>query len=519
MAVVTALLSGLGWFSHHPFLRAMDPRRGWLLLVPVITGFLAYRAYESQRENVQLEASLQKLRALEEELKHQAFHDSLTKLANRELFTDRVQHALAARSRAHAPVAVLYLDLDDFKTINDSLGHDAGDSLLVSVAERLATCLRPSDTAARIGGDEFAVLLKDAAAPEVAIRIAERILRAMTTPFLLAGKEVCIHTSVGIAFSAGGKDDTGELLRNADVAMYRAKSEGKGRYAIFAPEMHAVVLQRMEVKAQLQRAMSRGELTLVYQPIVDLLSGDIAAVEALIRWRHPEYGVLAPRDFISVAEETGLILAISRWVLERSCRQVREWQKRWPAATPLKLNVNLSSREVQTPSFVSDVAATLAEADFEPSHLVLELPEGVLMQLEDAALEKLDELRGMGIQLALDDFGTGYLSPSRFKNLPVDIVKIDKYFIDSVGRGTEEESDLALAIIRLAGALRMKVVAEGIEVAQQWHRLRELSCVMGQGYYFAKPLEASAIEALLEGHATRCGGAPSTEDTVLSAGR
>jgi diguanylate cyclase (GGDEF)-like protein len=447
-------------------------------------------------EKGRLEHSLQQLTELEEKLKHQAFHDSLTNLANRALFTDRVEHALARTDRTHDSLAVLFLDLDDFKTINDSLGHTAGDQLLIAVAERLRACLRPADTAARLGGDEFAVLLEDTPDLGDAIQVAERIIDALRSPFSLQGKEVFIYGSLGIAFSSNGREGASELLRNADVAMYKAKSLGKGRYELFKPSMHAAVLERMELKAELQRAVDHGEFAVHYQPLVYLENEQVAGVEALVRWQHPQRGLVTPEEFIALAEDTGLIVPLGRWVLEQACLRASEWQKRYPRTVPLTVNVNLSARQVQQQDLLDNVVHALETSKLAPENLVLEMTESVLVQDTPATIEKLKDLKQLGVRLAIDDFGTGYSSLSYLKQFPVDILKIDKHFIDGMGNGSDDTA-LARAIINLGEILHLQTVAEGIEAAGQRDELKALQCLMGQGYLFARPLDGDAVEAFL----------------------
>lgn len=435
-------------------------------------------------------------------LSHRALRDPLTHLANRQLFIDRVQHAVAGRARQTRPLGVLFLDLDDFKMINDGLGHAAGDHLLAAVAERLTDILRPGDTAARLGGDEFAILLEDTSTAERAVRVAERIIEALHRPFELQGHEVLVHASLGIAFSATGLEAADDLVRNADVAMYRAKSEGKSRYAIFEEEMHTAVLQRMEMKTDLQLALRRGQLCLFYQPLVELDGADVIGVEALLRWNHPLRGLVLPGEFVPLAEDTGLITAISRWVLFEACRQTRSWQLMHPDRSPLSLSVNLSAGQLHQASLVEDVGDALEESGLDASHLTLELPDSILLQDFEQAQGGLLLLKGLGVRLALDDFGAGYLAPRYLRRCPIDVVKIDKNLIDSVG-STVEESELTRAIIKLAAALDLGVIAEGVEAAEQWRALAGAGCALGQGYLFGEPMEPVALAELLEGRPHR----------------
>jgi diguanylate cyclase (GGDEF)-like protein len=439
-------------------------------------------------------------KAFEEQLAHQAFHDSITGLANRALFRDRVEHALERRARDDRPISVLFMDLDDFKTINDSLGHAAGDRLLGEVGERLRTCIRTPDTAARLGGDEFAVLLEDGGEGVGAADVATRILTVLDGPFHLEGKEVFVRASIGIATShvdrAVGPEGAEELLRNADVAMYIAKEAGKNRYQIFEAEMHDTALRRLEAKADLQRAVDNGEFVLHFQPVIVLETGEIEGFEALVRWNHPTRGLVMPLDFVPLAEETGLIGSIGAWVLGEACRSARALQPVDPEARPLNMAVNLSARQLQRPEIVREIARVLLESELQPERLVLEITESVMMQDMVLSNERLTQLKQLGVQLAVDDFGTGYSSLNYIRRFPVDILKVDKSFVDGVSDGGEE-SALTAAIIELAGILNLRPVAEGIERADQLEKLLELRCELGQGYYFSKPIPFEDVQELL----------------------
>jgi diguanylate cyclase (GGDEF)-like protein/PAS domain S-box-containing protein len=439
-------------------------------------------------------------KAFEEQLSHQAFHDSITGLANRALFRDRVEHALERLTREADPVSVLFMDLDDFKTINDSLGHAAGDRLLGEVGERLRTCLRTPDTAARLGGDEFAILIEDGGESVGAAGVAGRILQALDGPFLLDGKEVFVRASIGIATSGVGRttgpEGAEELLRNADVAMYIAKEAGKNRFQIFEPEMHDTALRRLELKADLQRAVENEEFVLHYQPVIRLETGDIEGFEALVRWNHPTRGLVMPLDFIPLAEETGLVVQIGTWVLREACRQGDALQRMVPEGAALHIAVNLSARQLQRPEIVREIAQVLLETGLPPECLVLEITESVMMQDMALSNERLTQLKHLGVLLAVDDFGTGYSSLNYIRRFPVDILKVDKSFVDGVSEGGEE-SALTAAIIELAGILNLRPVAEGIERADQLDKLLELRCELGQGYYFSRPLPIEGVEELL----------------------
>ena len=462
------------------------------------------RTAELQETNRRLDLSLSKLRdaydrerGTAEQLKHQAFHDSLTDLANRGLIADRVEHALARAKRLKSTVAVLFLDLDDFKTINDSLGHTVGDELLVAVAARLRGCLRESDTAARLGGDEFAILLEDVPDADDAAATAERLIDSLEAPFVLEGKEVFVHASVGVALGHGGHGETsGDLLRNADLAMYIAKGQGKRRYEFFTPSMHSGAIAPLKLKADLQRALEHGEFVLHYQTIVQLEGGRIVGMEALVRWRHPERGLQAPDEFMPLAEETGLVRPMGGWVLREACSRMRSWQT--TLGRDLTITVNLSPRQVSEPTLVKEVAAALRESGLAASSLVLEITETVLMGDTEATSGKLGRLKGLGVRLAIDDFGTGYSSLDYLKRLPIDMIKVAKPFVDDVTKGSEQAA-LAQAIIRLGDTFGLETVAEGIEHEEQTDRLRELGCPLGQGFFFSVPLEVTEAKALLRG--------------------
>jgi diguanylate cyclase (GGDEF)-like protein/PAS domain S-box-containing protein len=427
-------------------------------------------------------------RALEEQLKHEALHDPLTTLANRALFVDRVGHALSRRDQQDN-TGVLFMDLDDFKTINDSLGHAAGDELLQAVAQRLRHNLRLEDTVARLGGDEFAVLVEDADITTV-VQVGTRLLDALRAPFDIAGKQVHVGASVGVAMSGADNREAEVLLRNADVAMYTAKSRGKGRLEVFEASMHAAAVTRLELKADLERALGRGELRVRYQPIFRLADGALDGFETLVRWRHPDRGEVGPGDFVPLAEETGLIVPIGRWVLTQACRQAQAW--RTGGGDGIKISVNLAARQLRDPKVVDMVAGVLAETGLEPDVLTLELTESSIMQDDEG---RLQDLRGLRIHLGLDDFGTGYSSLSYLSRFPIETLKIDRSFTSRLG-GPDEETALVRSVIQLATSMGMETVGEGIERQEQLDRLRELGCIYGQGYLLARPMDAIRATSL-----------------------
>jgi diguanylate cyclase (GGDEF)-like protein/PAS domain S-box-containing protein len=435
-------------------------------------------------------------KAFEDELRHQAFHDSLTGLANRALYENRLQHALAGSLRARHSLAVLFLDLDDFKTINDSLGHRAGDALLQGIAARIDPLLRPTDTAARLGGDEFAVLLDGVDGRMEARAIAERILAALRAPFAIDERELSVTASVGIALNDGAVQ-AAELLRNADIAMYAAKADGKNSVHAFEQRMHTRALERLELRGELQRALVEEQFYLDYQPIVSLDESRAVGVEALVRWMHPTRGRVAPDQFIALTEETGLIVPLGRWILERACAQMHEWHLALPAAQSMYVCVNVSIRQLQERDFSQTVADVLASTALEPGSLVLEITEGLLADDRDAIVRQLTLLKQLGLRIAVDDFGTGYSSLSHLRQFPIDILKIDKSFIDEL-HGDHDKANLVQAIINIGESLHVDVIAEGIEHQQQADRLKRMNSQLGQGYLFSRPIPPNEVLALMQ---------------------
>jgi diguanylate cyclase (GGDEF)-like protein/PAS domain S-box-containing protein len=434
-------------------------------------------------------------KALEKKLQYQAFHDPLTDLPNRALFMDRLGHALARAGQQATEVAVLFTDLDNFKVINDSLGHKAGDQLLVAVAQRLKACLRPVDTVARLGGDEFTLLLEGVTGVSDAARVAERIAQELRAPFALEAHEVFATTSTGIAVSSSAQGQPTDLLRHADLAMYRAKSKGKACYEVFEPNMSTDALERLELETDLRRALGREEFRVYYQPEILLESGDIVGMEALVRWEHPEHGLLLPQEFLPIAEESNLIMPIGQWVLREACKQLRTWQEQYPNLAPLVMSVNLSTREFFQPSLIAEI---LRETGVDPRTLQLEITEGaVAYDNAQNANNTLWNLKTLGVQLAIDDFGMGYSSLSYLKRFPVDLLKIDRSFVRELGKDLKDTKIVA-AIIHLARALDLKVIAEGVETAEQVEQLRKMKCDMVQGSYFSKPLPSGAVSDLLQ---------------------
>jgi diguanylate cyclase (GGDEF)-like protein/PAS domain S-box-containing protein len=435
-------------------------------------------------------------KALEERLEHRAFYDSLTDLPNRQLFMDRLGQALRRTLRRHKQVAVLFVDIDKFKGVNDSLGHKMGDLLLMVVAQRLGHCLRPEDTLARFGGDEFVVLIEAVDDTEQAVEVAERIAQEFRRPFNIEGRDLYVSASIGISLGNARTHDPDGLLREADTAMYRAKAEPEV-YTLFDPSMYAMTFRRLELENDLRRAIEQEEFVVHYQPIVRLDNeGGIARIEALVRWDHPERGFLNPDEFVPIAEESGLVVPMGEQVLEHACRWSVEWQRRFPRRTPLLLSVNLSARQLSRPDLAETVARVLRETEMEGGCLNLDVTERDYVSTLERQSAVLDRLKGMGVQISIDDFGTIYSSLSYLKRLPADTIKIDKTFVKGLGEVVEDTAVVQM-IIWLAHTLGIEVIAEWVESEEQARLLNEMGCDLAQGYYFGKPLPPEEIPALL----------------------
>jgi diguanylate cyclase (GGDEF)-like protein/PAS domain S-box-containing protein len=440
-------------------------------------------------------------KAFEHQLEAHAFRDPVTHLANRALFNERVRHGVARARREQISLAVVFLDLDDFKTVNDSLGHAAGDHLLREVAERISTVTRAADTAARFGGDEFAILLEDCEL-QAAVDTAERIVAALLRPISLDAQDVVVRASIGISIApSGAPSDAEELVRNADAAMYIAKAEGKGGYRIFEPAMHERVLARLELRADLERALERQEFELHYQPVVRLVDQAVTGIEALLRWRHPVRGLVAPDQFIPFAEETGLIVPIGRWVLHEGCLEARRLRDSIAGDALPGVSINLSVKQLFHPDVCSDVRAALEGAGLPANALTLEITETVMMTDTELAVQRLSDLRELGVKLAMDDFGTGYSSLSYLSRFPLDILKMDRSLL--AAGGSPITSGLASAVLGLGQTFDLEVVAEGIEYPEQSETLGQLGCELGQGFYFAKPMAPPQLFEYFEGLAAR----------------
>ena len=439
-------------------------------------------------------------RRLESELRRQAFHDELTGLANRLLFEDRVTSALARGDRDATSTAVVFLDLDDFKHVNDSLGHASGDELLRAVASRLQACVRDQDTIARLGGDEFAILLSEIDSIEAAVDVADRVLAELSTPVMVHGNALFVNASIGVALDpAPGEDHHGRfqaMLRDADIAMYAAKSAGKNRIEIFESELHAPIVRRLQLKTEMQAALSQDEFVLHFQPIVALGDDAIIGAEALVRWQHPERGLVPPNDFIPLAEQTGLIVPLGRWVLRAALREAAIWREQDPAGNLRYVSVNVSGQQLESAAFLEEVAEALDAVDLPAEALLIEVTESSLIHDTERNTERLQALRDLGVRLAIDDFGTGYSALNYLRRFPMDILKIDRSFINNVA-DSGQDAALVEAMIQMSASLGLRVVAEGVEDLEQSERLQELKCSYGQGYFFSRPVPAEELQAVL----------------------
>src|SRR5438105_3536352 len=451
---------------------------------------------ELQRRTVEAER-------IERQLRHDALHDGLTGLPNRACFVERLRHAgERARRNTDDSFAVLFVDLDHFKVVNDSFGHLAGDELLIEVSRRLAACLRSVDTLARLGGDEFALLLEEVREPSDAARVAERLQVALRNPMTIRDSEVFTSASIGIALSGRVEDAPQHLLRSADLAMYRAKEHGRGRFELFDPAMHTAAMERLRMEMDLRRAIERDQLILHYQPVVSLSTGGVVAVEALIRWQHPERGLIPPLDFIPIAERTGLILDIGRWVLSRACQQLKAWERDFGYAAPQSVWINVSPKQFAQRDLADQVGELFTSLSFEPRRIKFEITESIMLEDIELAMRTLGELRRLGVQVFMDDFGTGYSSLTYLGRLPLDGIKVDRSFVSQMGTDIRQ-AQLVGTIITLIRNLGLEPIAEGVETDQQARLLREMGCAFAQGFVFSRPVPPREIDELLRNSAGR----------------
>lgn len=464
---------------------------------------LQLQSTKLEKTNRELQNEIGERKVMEKQLIHDSLHDSMTGLPNRVLFLDRLGQAIrSGKRRPDNTFAVLFIDVDQFKVINDSLGHLTGDQLLISVAKRMKSCLRSSDTVARFGGDEFAVLLEITGDKASALVVADKLQQAIKLPFKLDGHELHITASIGIVMNTGGYTSPEEILRDADIAMYEAKASGKSRFEIFDINMRSQAFSRLEMEQELRTALEKREFQLYYQPILSLKTNQLASFEALIRWCHPKRGLILPGEFLPVAEASGLILSIENWVLNEACVQLKQWHEKYPHYGNVSVNVNVSSRQFAQPNFVRDVVAALHKSGLDPETLKLEITENVLISNYSAANVVFAQLRELGIQLQIDDFGSGYSSLGYLQHFPISAVKIDKSFIDGMGKG-RKGTELIRAIVSMTRELDMDAIAEGIETNEQLHELKGLLCTFGQGFLLSKPLNKAAAEEILASQGDR----------------
>ncbi len=480
-------------FEHEHRLSCKDNSTIWVLTRGVAVRDAAGKATRMAGSLTDISAR----KRAEEQLLHDALYDALTQLPNRALFLDHLALVMdQARRRKGSTLAVLFLDLDRFKNINDSLGHSVGDELLVQLARRLGHFLRPGDTVARLGGDEFAILLNDVHGPSDATRVAERLQELIREKITVAGREVFTSASVGVALSSPSYRQAEEILRDADTAMYRAKAAGRGCYQVFDQTMHKSVVALLKLETELRRAVELKQFVMHYQPIVSLENGRIVGFEGLVRWKHPERGIVNPEHFISLAEETGLVVPLGWWVMRQACRHAREWQQIFPSDPPLYVSVNVSGKVVMQPDVFDRVTAILEETGLPPTSLRLEITENVIMDHGEVALAKLAQFHKLGIQFSVDDFGTGYSSLSYLQRFAYDALKINRSFISEMER-KGDASAIVQTIVALANMLKINVVAEGVETPLQLERLRQIGCSHAQGFWFSKPVDRAATQALL----------------------
>jgi diguanylate cyclase (GGDEF)-like protein/PAS domain S-box-containing protein len=492
--IMTELIAGRSWTGEF-----VVRRKDGTTFPALVTDTPAYDDEGNLVAIIGVYTDITKRKRMEERLEYQAFHDLLTELPNRRLFMDRLRQTLRRTERRHErKVALLFMDLDNFKIVNDSLGHELGDKLLVAVVERLRSSLRPEDTLARLGGDEFTVLIEDVRSPENVVRVAERIVEDLRGHFVIEGRELFVRASIGIAMGDARTKSAEELLRDADTAMYQAK-EDAADYRMFEPGMYERALERMELENDLRGALEKEEFSVHYQPKFRLGQQERAEeVEALVRWEHPHRGFMVPEEFIPIAEETGLIISIGGWVMKEACYQAKEWQERYPNDPPLGVCVNLSAAQVRHPGLLQDVRQALRESGLEPASLTLEITEGALLKDTELLGTIFGELKALGVRLAIDDFGKEYSSLSYLKRLPVDVLKINGPFVKSLGKDSTNTT-IVETVISLAHSLDLEVTGEGVERAEQLEHLKRMECDFVQGYYLARPRPGEGIEPLLGG--------------------